>query len=231
MIKDNIKKLKERVSIACSKSNRDVSSVTVVAVSKGRTPEQIQEAVNAGLFDIGENKVQEALVKYRQLTPNTKSQTPIRWHMVGHLQTNKVKEAVKIFDTIQSVDSLHLALAIDAQAARIRKVQDILIEVNVSGETAKFGLKPGQVTETVKSIVRLEYVRIKGLMTVAPVADNPEKSRPYFGMLKALLDELNRSQVTGYGLEVLSMGMTDDFQAAIEEGSTMVRVGRAIFEG
>lgn len=238
MIKDNIEKLKRSVYLACAKSKRDFNSVTIVAVSKGRAIEQVIEAVNAGLADIGENKVQEALLKYQHLspdtqhlTPNTQHLAPVQWHMVGHLQTNKVRDAVRIFDMIHSVDSLRLALAIDAEASRIQKTQDVLIEVNVSGEKSKFGLKPTDVIGVVKSISRLENIKLKGLMTVAPVTEDPKQSRVYFRILREIKDKINQIKVLGHELNVLSMGMTDDFEIAIEEGSTMVRVGRAVFEG
>lgn len=248
MIKENIFKIKERIALVSSALNKDLSRIRIVAVSKGRSLEQIKEAIEGGITDIGENRVQEALTKYNQLfgirdsvfgarcsvvgtcrEPSTENREPIKWHMVGHLQTNKVKDAVKIFDLIQSVDSFHLALEIDAQAAKIHKVQDILIEVNVSGEQNKFGLKPDGVIEVVKEMAKLKNINIRGLMAVAPVADNPEKVRPYFRKLKELLDKINELRITSYGLRVLSMGMTDDFEAAIEEGATMLRLGRAVF--
>ena len=230
MIKENILKIRERIFSACSKSGRGSGQVTVIAVSKNRAVEQIEEAAASGIDDIGENKVQEALLKYKKFTAITGAWS-IKWHMVGHLQTNKAKEAVGIFSLIHSVDSLHLALAIDKEAARIKKVQDILVEVNTSGEAAKFGIKPDEAVEVVKEIAKLKNIRIEGLMTIAPVVNNPEEARPYFRRLKDLRDKINQSGVAGYELRVLSMGMTDDFEAAIEEGSNMVRIGRAIFGG
>lgn len=193
------------------------AGVTIVAVSKGRSIEEIKEAVAAGITDIGENKVQEALLKYRELPT-------IKWHMVGHLQANKVKDAVKIFDLIQSVDSLHLAQEIDKQALKINKIQDILIEIKTSPEETKFGLKPEEAIPAIKEIAKLKNINIKGLMTIAPIVDDPEKTRPYFRLLRDLRDEINKFQI-------FSMGMTDDFKIAVEEGATMVRLGRAIFEG
>jgi pyridoxal phosphate enzyme (YggS family) len=151
--------------------------------------------------------------------------------MVGHLQTNKVKDAVKIFGLIQSVDSLHLAREIDRQAAKINKIQDILIEVKTSPEATKFGLKPDEAVEVMKEIAELKNISIKGLMTIAPIVDNPGKTRPYFRLLRELRDKINELRTPNSELQTLSMGMTDDFEVAIEEGSNMVRVGRAIFEG
>ncbi len=221
MVKENILKIKERIG----------NAITIVAVSKGRTPEEIREVIVAGITDIGENRVQEAIVKYNNLQPTTYNLQPIKWHMVGHLQTNKVKEAVRIFDLIQSVDSLHLAQEINQQAAKIGKVQDVLIQVNTSGETTKFGLKPNETIEVIKETVKLKNINIQGLMTIAPLVDNPEKTRPYFRMLRELRDTINEVRCTKYDVQTLSMGMTDDFAVAIEEGSNMIRLGRAIFEG
>ncbi len=233
MIKDNIARIKERISRVCSRVNRDPDSITIVAVSKARTAEQIEEVIKAGITDIGENKVQEALSKYKQLSAvpaaggsafgGSCQLSAARWHMVGHLQTNKVKDAVKIFNLIHSVDSLHLAFEIDKQAAKINNIQNILIEVNTSGEAAKFGIKPEELPGLVKSVSGLKNIRVLGLMTIAPIVDNPQISRPYFRMLRELRD-------TSYELRVLSMGMSDDFEIAIEEGSNVVRLGRAIFE-
>jgi hypothetical protein len=231
MIKDNLSKVYRRISFACSKNNLNPSSVTIVAVSKGRSMEQIKEAIEAGITDIGENKLQEAILKYNNLKPNTYNLSPIKWHMVGHLQTNKAKDAVKIFDLIQSVDSAHLTAEIDKQAAKINKIQDILIEIKTSPEATKSGVKPTDAVRVIKEISSLKNINIKGLMTIAPLTDNPEKVRPYFRQLRELRDEINRLSTMDYLLSALSMGMTDDFEVAVEEGATMVRLGRAIFEG
>jgi hypothetical protein len=229
MIRENVLKIKGRIASICSKVNRSPEEVTIVAVSKGRSPEQIKEAIAAGITDIGENKVQEALAKFNDLRFAI-SDKQIRWHLVGHLQTNKARDAVKIFDLIQSVDSLRLAQEIDRQATRINKVQDLLIEVKTSPEATKFGLRPEEATGVIKEIAQLKNIKIKGLMTIAPLADDSEKARPYFGRLRELLDQINAQRITQDALRILSMGMTDDFQVAIEEGSNMVRIGRAIFE-
>jgi pyridoxal phosphate enzyme (YggS family) len=230
MLKDKILGIRERIVSVCSRINRDPESIAVVAVSKGRTVEQIKEVVAGGITDIGENRVQEALLKYAQLrTTNYGLRT--KWHMVGHLQTNKVKEAVRIFDLIQSVDSLRLAMEIDKQAFKINKVQDILIEVKTSPEADKFGIKPEEATGVIKEASRLNNLNIKGLMTIAPLVNNPEETRPHFRALRELRDNINYElRATSYELNVLSMGMTDDFEMAIEEGATMIRIGRAIFE-
>ncbi|MBI5144757.1 MAG: YggS family pyridoxal phosphate-dependent enzyme [Candidatus Omnitrophica bacterium] len=230
MIKENIAKIRERIGLVCSRVNRDYKEITIIAVSKGRSAQEIEEVIEAGITDIGENKIQEAILKYNDITSQRANAQRIKWHMVGHLQTNKVKEAVKIFDLIQSVDSLRLAQEIDKQAAKINKIQDILIEVNVAQEASKFGLKPEETIPAVKEINKLKNVNIKGLMTIAPIVDHLEESRPYFKKLKELLEELNARRPTHYALRILSMGMSDDFEVAIEEGANMLRLGRAIFE-
>lgn len=216
--------------MACLRARCNPAAITIIAVSKGRTLEQIKETIAAGISDIGENRVQEALGKYNRLQAQG-CRLQVRWHMVGHLQTNKAKEAVKVFDLIHSVDSLHLACEIEKQAAKINKIQDILIQVNSSGEVSKFGLKPDETIGVIKEIAELKNLNIRGLMTIAPLVDNPEKARVYFRLLKELRDRINELRLTSYELRVLSMGMTDDFEVAIEEGSNMLRIGRAIFEG
>lgn len=230
MIKENIARVKERIISACLKAKREPAGIKLIVVSKNRGVEEIKEAVSAGLSEFGENRVQEAVLKYKELSLTAYRLPLIKWHMVGHLQTNKVREAVKIFDLIQSVDSLRLALEIDKEALRINKIQDILLEVKVSPEATKFGLKPEEIIEVTKEVSGLKNINIKGLMAIAPIADNPEKVRPYFRMLRELQDKINSLQLIAYRLQLLSMGMTDDFETAIEEGSNMVRIGRAIFE-
>lgn len=219
MIKENILNIKQSLP----------ESISIVAVTKGRQVEEIKKAIAAGITDIGENRVQEALIKYRQITSQRANEQRIAWHLVGHLQTNKAKDAVSIFDLIQSVEGLRLAEEIDRQAFRIKKVQDILIQVNTSGEKTKFGLKVDETIGVIKEALKFKNINIKGLMTIAPMVDNPEKTRPYFRLLRELRDKINNLQLTTYNLQLLSMGMTDDFRIAVEEGSNMVRLGRAIF--
>ncbi len=217
MLQDNIQRIMVRIAAACSRAGRRPEDVRLVAVSKGRSVSQMQEAVGAGITDIGENKVQEALLKFNRVSG-------VSWHMVGHLQTNKAKEAVRMFGLIHSVDSLHLAIELDKQAGRINKIQPILLEVNVSGEAAKFGVRPEEAQDLAARIAGLKNLELKGLMTVAPAAQDPQTVRPVFKGLRELKERIG-------GLSVLSMGMTDDFEVAIEEGSTLIRIGRAIFEG
>jgi pyridoxal phosphate enzyme (YggS family) len=229
MIRQNFLQIREKIASVCSGINRDPAEITIVAVAKNRLSVQIKEAIDAGIYDIGENRVQEALAKFNDLR-SAIGDMPLHWHMVGHLQTNKVKEATKLFTCIQSVDSLRLAREIDKQAAKIGKVQDIILEVKTSPEATKFGLKPQELPGTMRELAGLKNLNVLGLMTIAPLLDDPEQSRPYFRQLRELRDEINRQSVLGYRLSALSMGMTDDFVVAIEEGSTMVRLGRAIFE-
>jgi len=181
----------------------------------------MEEALAAGATVFGENRVQDALKKYEIIGDK------VKWNLIGHLQTNKAKDAVKMFSLIHSVDSLHLAEEIDKQAAKINKTQDILIQVSTSGEESKFGIRPEEVDDLLKKLLAYRHISIKGFMTIAPEVDDPEAVRPYFRALRELRDRVNQSFNTQY--RVLSMGMTNDFEIAIEEGSTMVRVGRAIF--
>lgn len=229
MIAENILKLRERINFICSTLSKAPAAIKIVAVSKGRKIEEIKQVVQSGIDDIGENRVQEGAWKHQGLCVDSQC-LDTRWHLVGHLQTNKAKEAVKIFDLIQSVDSLYLAQEIARQAAKINKIQDVLIQVKTSAEATKFGLKPEAVVEITREIARLQNIKIRGLMTIAPLMDNPEKTRPYFRMLKEIFDGLNNLEATAQGLEILSMGMSDDFKVAVEEGSNMLRLGRAIFE-
>ncbi len=234
MIADNIQRLRDRIAKACVKAGRDPGKITIVAVSKSRSVEEIEEAVRSGITAIGENRAQEALLKFKRfINQRTIEPTNVRtmtWHMVGHLQSNKTKDAVKLFDLIHSVDSEALAQEIDKQAAKIKKVQDILIQVNTSGEASKSGLHPEALVEAFLIIRALKNVSVKGLMTIAPLVDNPEKVRLYFRRLKELRDKIYELRVASCGSLLLSMGMSDDFEVAIEEGADIIRIGRAIFE-
>jgi pyridoxal phosphate enzyme (YggS family) len=230
VIRENLVKIRERIAASCAKAKRLSTEVTLVCVSKNRSIEDILEVLKAGVRDIAENKVQEALIHHRAIADTSYGQK-VKWHMVGHLQTNKVKESVRIFDLIHSVDSLKLAEEIDRQAARINKLQDILIEVKTSPEESKAGISDKEVQGLVKSILNLKNLRLLGLMTMAPAGDDPEKARAYFRQLRQRRDQLNDSEVGDHQLRELSMGMSDDFQIALEEGATMVRIGRAVFEG
>ena len=215
MIKENIERVKQQITAVCSRIGADPDKIAIICVTKGRTVGQILEVVNLGYKNIGENRVQESLEKYKQISG-------VKWHMIGHLQSNKVKEAVKIFDLIHSVDSLSLAKEINKQANKINKVQDILLEVKTSDEVGKFGFAPDEIGNVLAEINKLSNLSLKGLMTIAPLADNAQDTRPYFLKLRQLRDRLNSEWF-------LSMGMSDDFEVAIEEGANIIRLGRAIF--
>jgi pyridoxal phosphate enzyme (YggS family) len=219
-IAGNIGHIRERIATAAQRANRDPADITVVAISKTFPASAIVESIDAGVTDIGENRVQEAKEKYAII------KKPVRWHLVGHLQTNKVKDAVKIFDVIHSLDSLHLAREIQK---RVSRPIECLIEVNTSGETSKYGTEPDRAIELAKDIMSLDGLQLAGLMTIGPgwAIENAEASRPCFRMLNGIRNDL--AQKLGIELPVLSMGMTSDFEVAIEEGSTMVRIGTAIF--
>jgi len=243
MVKQNLEDIRRRIGLACRPGGRGWASycpshkstgrspeeIALLAVTKGRGLGEIKEAINCGISDIGENRLQEALLKYEGRGMRDEERGT-RWHMIGHLQTNKVKEAVRIFDLIQSVDSLRLAQAISNEAGKIDKQQDILLEVKTSPEESKFGLKPEDTFAVFQKISQLPHLNIKGLMTIAPFTDNPETSRLYFKMLKELSGKIDWRLGTGDRRPILSMGMSGDFEIAIEEGATMVRLGRAIFQ-
>jgi pyridoxal phosphate enzyme (YggS family) len=214
-IAENIAAVRERIEAACLRADRPPGSVTVIGVTKGQPPDAIVEACAAGLEDLGENRVQEAQVKIAALAE--RGLRP-RWHLVGHLQTNKTKTASGLFAILHAVDSVRLARALSERAERPVVT---LLEVNVAREASKFGFTPEEVPSALTEVASLPRLDLLGLMTVAPLADDPEDVRPHFRRLRELRDAC--------GLKELSMGMTDDFEVAIEEGATMVRVGRAIF--
>jgi pyridoxal phosphate enzyme (YggS family) len=223
MIFDNVRKIKQKIREVCLKTGRNPEDVTIVAVTKTVPVERIIEVVKAGIYDIGENKVQELLEK-------RKSIDNVRWHFVGHLQTNKVKYIVDFVHLIHSVDSFKLALEIDKRAKKINRVVDVLIEVNTSGELTKYGVKPEEALNLVRQISEnCEYVRVKGLMTVAAYLPNPEDVRPMFRTLRELRDEISKFNLRNVEMRHLSMGMSNDYEVAVEEGATIVRIGTAIF--
>lgn len=194
-----------------------------MAVTKTATMGQIEEAINAGVKIIGENRVQDAKEKYQILTAG------IEWHLIGHLQTNKVKYAVEIFNCIHSVDSIKLAQEIDKRSKQFGKIMDVLVEVNVSGEESKYGIKPEEVKPFIKNISEFLRIKVRGLMTIAPIVKDKEEVRPYFRKLRELSKEIKSKNIENVKMDYLSMGMTKDFEIAIEEGANMVRIGRGIF--
>lgn len=224
MISENLKSIRTRIDRACNRAGRDPSSVTLVAVTKTFPADVMSIAVRAGLQDFGENYVQELLEKRALLTNE-----PIRWHFIGHLQTNKVKYIADWITLIQAVDTLGLVKEIDKRAERARRVIDCLVEVNTTVESSKFGLVPGDVPEFVQSAKECAHIRIAGLMTIGPFLPDPEGSRPMFRRLRQLRDELGALGQTNVRMEHLSMGMTGDFEVAIEEGATIIRLGTALF--
>lgn len=219
----NINKIRQRIAAAAARVNRVPDSIKLLAVTKTVSPSAIAQALDAGVTMLGENYVQEAKEKIAVMEKR------VQWHMIGHLQTNKAKYAVIFFDYIHSVDRPELAEEINKRARLAGRKINILIEVNVSGEKTKNGIPAIHAVDLIKNISPLENVSIKGLMTMAPYSDNPEKSRPYFSELKNLQKKIIQEGITGILMEELSMGMTDDFEIAIEEGATIVRIGRAIF--
>lgn len=222
-IKNNLEIINEKIKKAALKVNRNPKGIKLVAVTKIATIEQIKEAISAGVKIIGENKVQEAKEKYQILTAN------IEWHLVGHLQTNKVKYAIEIFDLIHSVDSIRLAKEIDRRSLQFGMITNVLVEVNVSGEETKYGIKPEEAEPFLKEISEFSRIRVRGLMTIAPIKEDKEEVRPYFRKLRKLSKEIKRKNIKNVKMDYLSMGMTEDFEVAIEEGANMVRIGRGIF--
>ena len=252
LLKDNIADIEKRISTACKRAGRDRSEVTLIAVSKTKPISMIKEAYDHGMRHFGENKVQELVQKYEAL--DEEFEVPIHWHQIGHLQRNKVKYVIDKAVLIHSVDSLRLAAQIEKEAAKRKRISDILIEVNVSGEETKFGVSIEEVEALIEEIRKFPHVRVRGLMTIAPFTEIPEKNREYFKKLRELYVDIKTKNIDNVGKEItkdntgkdipdqldlernfsnyfniLSMGMTGDFEVAIEEGSTMVRVGTGIF--
>ncbi len=217
----NLEAVQRRINAACERAGREPDSVTLVAVTKTQPPGVVAEASRTGLSLFGENKVQEAKAKI-PLCPGR-----LRWHLVGHLQTNKCRDAVALFEMIQSVDSLHLAEEINKRAEQAAKTMPVLLEVNAVGEASKFGYPPEQLLEELSRINSLPRLEIHGLMTVPPWTPDPEKVRPVFRQVRELRTRCE--QILGAPLPHLSMGMTGDFEVAIEEGATMIRIGTALF--
>ena len=223
MLKENLEAVEERIRAACIRAGRSRDEVTLIAVSKTKPVEMLQEAYGLGVRVFGENKVQEIRDKYPLMPEDT------RWHMIGHLQTNKVKYIVDKVKLIHSVDSLKLAQAIEKEAEKHDRTVDILLEVNVAEETSKFGLKTVEVLPVFEQIAQLDHIKIRGLMTIAPFVDDPEKNRPVFADLHKLYVDIKEKNIDNGTVSILSMGMTNDYEVAIEEGATMVRIGTGIF--
>ncbi len=223
MIKENLEEVEARITRACERSGRERSEVTLISVSKTKPVEMLQEAYDAGSRDFGENKPQEIREKYPQLP------TDIRWHMIGHLQRNKIKYIIDKVCMIHSVDSIRLAEAIDEEAKKHGIVMPVLIEVNVAEEESKFGVHLDEVESLVRQISELSNIQVQGLMTIAPFTENAEDNRIYFRKLRNLYVDIKDKNIDNVNMCNLSMGMTGDYEVAVEEGATMVRVGTGIF--
>ena len=223
MVAENLAQVQKNINESCSKINRDPNEVTLIAVSKTKPVEMLKEAYDAGARVFGENKVQEIVDKYDQMPSD------VKWHMIGHLQRNKVKYIVDKVAMIHSVDSLRLAETIEKEAAKKAVIVPILIEVNVAQEESKFGLKPEEVLPLIEQIADFSHIQIKGLMTIAPYVDNAEENREIFRELKKLSVDIAAKNINNVTMSVLSMGMTGDYMVAVQEGATMVRVGTGIF--
>lgn len=224
MLIDQYLNVKKNVENACKKVGRDPREVTIIAVSKTKPLEMVEELRKNKVMDFGENKVQELKDKYERIS------WPVRWHLIGHLQTNKVKYIVDKVALIHSVDSVHLAKQIDKEAAKHNITEvPILLQVNFAHEDSKFGMDPKDVEEVILEVSKLEHVKIKGLMQIAPFVDDPEDNRKYFKAMKQLSVDINNKNFDNVDMSILSMGMTNDYEVAVEEGATMVRVGTGIF--
>lgn len=223
ILTENLKRVEERIQYACQRANRDRSEVTLIAVSKTKPLPMLESIYQAGIREFGENKVQELCEKQEALPSD------IHWHMIGHLQRNKVKQTIDKACLIHSVDSIRLAKQIEEEAAKRNKIMPILIEVNVAEEESKFGITIPETEAFVREISVYPHILIKGLMTIAPFVENPEDNRIYFYNLKQLFVDINQKNIDNVCMDILSMGMTNDYEIAIEEGATHIRVGTGIF--
>ena len=223
-MKINLESVMDRIKQAAVSSGRNPETIRLVAVSKTIPAESVKKAIDSGAGILGENYIQEARTKFNDL-----SSYSVSWHFIGHLQTNKAKYAVRIFDLIHSVDSFKLAFELDKQAKKTDKIQNILIQINIAGESSKSGISVQDTLNLVKEISVLKNIAIKGLMTMPPFFNAPEKVRPFFKHLRNLRDQISKEAIHNVAMDELSMGMTGDFEVAIEEGATLVRIGTAIF--
>ncbi len=223
MLYENYEKVVENVKKACERSGRNFQDVTIIAVSKTKPLSDVEELLAHGITEFGENKVQEMVDKYEHVSK------PVNWHLIGHLQTNKVKYIVDKACLIHSVDSVHLAKEIEKEATKKDVVVKVLIEVNIAQEESKFGIREDEVYSLIDAIKDMPHVHVMGLMTIAPFVDNAEENRVYFRKMHQLLLDIKSKCIDNIDMNVLSMGMTNDYEIAVEEGATMIRVGTAIF--
>lgn len=222
-IKENLDEILSRIKVAAEKSGRKAEDIKLIAVTKTVGVERIKNVYDYGILDMGENRVQELLDKYDILDSSC------RWHLIGHLQTNKVKYIIDKVEMIHSVDSIELAKEINTRAAKIGKKMNILVQVNVSGEESKFGISPQEVDEFIENVSKYGNISVKGMMTIAPYAENPENVRDVFRKLYSIYIDIKKKKLDNISMEYLSMGMSNDFEVAIEEGANIVRVGTGIF--
>ena len=225
-VKENLESVRRRIEKAAAAAGRDAGSIRLIAAAKNVAAELVEEAILAGVTEIGENRVQEAIPKIEALRPKNPQ---VRWHMIGHLQRNKVRQALDIFDIIQSVDSERLAKEIEARAEGKGKRVPVLVEVNTSAEESKYGVAVGSTIDFLKFLSSFKNISVQGLMTIGPLTEDPEKARPSFVRLRELSEKIRTLGLPNIEMRCLSMGMTDDFEVAVQEGSNMVRIGRAIF--
>lgn len=223
MLKENLAQVEENIAAACARVGRKREEVTLIAVSKTKPLEAVEDVFDLGILEFGENKVQELVDKYERI------KSPVHWHMIGHLQTNKVKYLVDKVALIHSVDSLKLAAQIQKEAEKKNVVVKILVEVNIAGEETKFGVKGEETLSFIQEIAKFPNIRVCGLMTSAPFVEDPEEDRIHFRNLRQLFVDIKEKNIDNIDMQILSMGMTNDYQVAIEEGATMVRIGTAIF--
>ena len=222
-IAENIKEIRANIDEAERRSGREPKDVLLLAVSKTVEVSKIKAAVECGLDELGENRVQEIMEKYEPMGPD------VKWHLIGHLQTNKVKYIIDKVKLIHSLESLKLAEEIDKQAKKHEITADVLVEINMAREESKFGILPEQAEEFIRELANLGNIRVRGLMTVAPFVENGEENRVYFRNMKQLLVDINAKKINNITMDILSMGMTGDYITAVEEGATIVRVGTGIF--
>ena len=237
---ERLAEVKDRIGNACAKANREVSEVTLIAVTKTAAPEQIREILQLGVGDLGESRVQVFTQKAAQINEFYQRQKTrgedtvparLRWHMIGHLQRNKVKPILPLADLIHSVDSLRLAEEIEQAAGKLGKKMPVLLQVNASEEKSKFGVAVGAAVHLAEQIASMSHIALVGLMTMAPLSEDAEEARPVFARTREIFDEIKWHKIGGAGFRHLSMGMSNDYEQAIAEGATMVRIGTALFGG
>jgi PLP dependent protein len=222
-IQDNIKNIQTRINQACARVQRSPEAIRIVAVTKTVNPAEIKQAIAAGINILGENRVQEGWQKAQDIGQK------VSWHLIGHLQTNKVKRALQFADVIESLDSIRLAIEINHEAVKFEKTATVFVQINTSGETSKYGIEPEKAIEFAESIATLKNLKVSGLMTIGPLSANPEQIRACFRQLALIKEKINNVGIPNVCIEHLSMGMSEDFEIAIEEGATLLRIGRAIF--